>query len=381
MTPVRSAADPGGGSGGLLRRLHDEFGQSPWLDNVRRDDLVSGHLERLVAAGVRGVTSNPTIFQKSIEGSDAYDEQFRRLIRAGVDVESAYWSLVIDDIDGALDVLAPVHTASGGRDGHVSVEIDPRLAHDLDGTLHAVRDIARRIDRPNLLVKVPATVAGVDAVRTLVGEGHSLNVTLIFSLERYLRVMQAYVEGLETFSRRPGADLAAVTGVASFFISRVDTEVDRRLAEIGTPEALELRGHAAVAQARLAYQLFTTTFTGERWETLADAGAQVQRPLWASTSTKNPAYPDTLYVDELIGPASVNTLPDTTLDAFADHGTLTRSIDRDVDGARDTWQRLTDAGVDLRDVAEQLEREGVAAFESSYTELLAVLERRSSELS
>jgi transaldolase len=358
-----------------LVRLHEEFGQSPWLDNLQRGYLSSGRLSSLVNGGVRGLTSNPTIFQKAIQGSPDYDDQLARLEDLDLTVEERYWALVLTDIHGALDVLHPLYDRSGGEDGFVSLEVDPRLAHDEGGTVAAARDLHDRIDRPNLLVKVPATVEGVAAIRRLVAEGRSINVTLIFSLDRYLAVMEAYLAGLEEYARGARADLSRVASVASFFISRVDTEVDRRLEAIGGA-ATGLRGRAAVAQAKLAYRAFQDVFSGPRWEALAARGARVQRPLWASTSTKNPAYPDTLYVDELIGPNTVNTLPDATLAAFVDHGTLARTIDAGVDEAQRLWDDVASAGVDLADVATTLEREGVQAFRQSFDDLLAALASR-----
>ena len=363
-----------------LQQLHDEFGQSPWLDNLKRGYITSGQLAAVRDSGIRGLTSNPTIFQKAIQGSPDYDDQFRTLVGSKSSTEDAYWALVLADIHGALDVFAPLYGASDGRDGFVSVEVDPGLAHDLDGTIAAARHLSTVINRPNLMVKVPATVEGVPAIQQMIAEGRSINVTLIFNLERYASVMEAYIAGLETYAATPGADLSRVASVASFFISRVDTEVDRRLDTIGTPEALGLRGKAAVAQAKLAYALFRKTFSGPRWERLAAAGARVQRPLWASTSTKNPAYPDTLYVDELIGPDTVNTLPDNTVEAFADHGTLARTIDRNLEEAQDVWARLPRVGIDLDDVCAQLEREGVSSFQKSFTELLDALDAKAASL-
>ena len=287
---------------------------------------------------------------------------------------------MLADIRGALDVFAALYHDSHGGDGFVSVEVDPGLAHDTAGTEHAARDLHEQIHRPNLLVKIPATEEGVAAIQTMISEGRSINVTLIFSLERYERVMEAYIRGLELYAQRPGANLSAVASVASFFISRVDTEIDHRLDTIGSPEALALRGKGAVAQGKLAYQLFQKTFSGHRWEALAAKGAAVQRPLWASTSTKNPAYRDTLYVDELIGPDTVNTLPDATIEAFADHGQLARRVDADLDEATAAWSGLTAAGIDLDDVADKLEREGVASFQKSFDELLGALETKATEL-
>jgi transaldolase len=363
-----------------LHHLHHEFGQSPWLDNLSRGYLTSGQLARLAARGVRGLTSNPTIFQKAIQGSADYDEQFRALAAGDRPVLDDYWTMVLRDINGALDVFAPLYHHSHGGDGFVSVEVDPVLAHDTAGTEAAARVLSTAIDRPNLMVKIPATAEGLPAIEQMIAEGRSINVTLIFSLDRYERVMEAYLAGLERYAATPGADLSTVASVASFFISRVDTEVDRRLEAIGAPEALALRGRAAVAQAKLAYQAFQRTFDGPRWEALRARGAVVQRPLWASTSTKNPAYPDTLYVDELIGPDTVNTLPDATLEAFADHGTLARRVDADVDAAREAWRSLSEVGVDLDDVAARLEREGVASFRASFDELIGALTAKAAEL-
>ena len=363
-----------------LVRLYEEFGQSPWLDNLKRGYLTGGELASLRDSGIRGLTSNPTIFQKAIQGSPDYDEQFRSLARDANPLIDDYWALVLADINGALDVFAPLHEHSEGRDGFVSVEVAPDLAHDTAGTAHAARELHRRIDRPNLMVKVPATAEGVPAIAEMIAEGHSINVTLIFGLDRYAEVVEAYLSGLEHYAKRKGADLSRVASVASFFISRVDTEVDHRLDAIGSPEALALRGTVAIAQAKLAYELFRSKFSGERWERLAARGARVQRPLWASTSTKNPAYPDTLYVDQLIGPDTVNTLPDQTIAAFTDHGTLARTIDAGLDEAHATWDALGPLGVDMDDVGAKLEREGVASFQKSFDELLGALSAKADEL-
>ena len=362
-----------------MTKLHDlyhEHGQSPWLDNLRRGWITGGELARWVERGVRGLTSTPTIFQRAIDGSDEYDEQFRALTRSGASVEDAYWTMVLDDIRGALAVLRPVHDASDGVDGYVSVEVAPDLARDRDGTVDAARRLHDEVAEPNLFVKVQATAEGVEAIRTLIAEGRSINVTLIFGLDRYAEVMEAYIAGLEAHD----GDLSAVRSVASFFVSRVDTEVDRRLEAIGTDEALALRGTAAVAQAQLAYGLFLETFTGPRWQALAERGAKVQRPLWASTSTKNPTYPDTLYVDALIGPYTVNTMPEGTLEAFEDHGTLARTVDADLDAAARTLDRIRAVGVDLDDVSRVLEDQGVAAFAKSFDELMASLSAKAEQL-
>jgi len=357
-----------------LHQLYDDFGQSPWIDNLARPMLRSGQFHRLVDLGVRGVTSNPTIFAKAFEAGTDYDQRFADQVAVHT-VEDAYWELVIEDVSAALDVMEPVHDQSGGTDGFVSLEVAPAIAHDVAATTKAARYLHGRIDRPNLLVKIPATKEGVGAIRTMVGEGADINVTLIFGLGRYDEVMEAYLSGLEAVD----GDLSGVQGVASFFVSRVDTLVDRLLEEVGTPRALALRGKVAVAQAKVAYQHFRSTFSGPRWEALRARGACPQRPLWASTSTKNPAYPDLLYVDALIGPDTVNTMPDATLEAFLDHGTPARTIDTGTAEAQRILDELAEVGIDMEDVARVLEGEGVASFAKSYDELLQRLEDKANE--
>ena len=362
-----------------MTKLHDlyyEQGQSPWLDNMRRGWITGGELARWVERGVRGITSNPTIFQKAIARSDEYDAQFGELVAGGASIDEAYWAMVTSDIEDGLRILRPVHDESGGVDGYVSVEVAPDLARDRDGTVASARELHARIDEPNLFVKVPATAEGVEAIRTLIGEGHSINVTLIFGLDRYDEVMEAYVAGLEAYD----GDLSQISSVASFFVSRVDTEIDQRLDAIGTDAALALRGKAAVAQAQLAYSRFLAKFSGPRWQALADRGAKVQRPLWASTSTKNPDYVDTLYVDTLIGPDTVNTMPEATLEAVEDHGTLARTVDADPAAAEQTLAAISAAGVDLDDVSRVLEDQGVASFAKSFDELITSLEAKAEEL-
>jgi transaldolase len=355
-----------------LQQLHDLHGQSPWLDNLTRGDLVGGRLRRLVDEGIRGVTSNPTLIHKAISGSADYDRQLAALAAAGHDAESSYWALVTDDLKGALAVLRPTYDRSGGGDGFVSVELAPALAHDTEASVAAARAPHQRLDAPNLLVKIPATAEGVAAVRQATSEGLSINVTLLFGLDRYEQVIEAYLQGLEAYD----GDLARVHSVASFFVSRVDTEVDRRLQAIGSPEALALEGKAAVAQAKLAYRLFRERFAGGRWERLAARDAHPQRLLWASTSTKSPAYPDTVYVDRLVGPDTITTLPEATIAAFEDHGTLATTLTHGVQDAQATLERLAALGVDLGPVAGLLEDEGVAAFANSYDRLLALLQAR-----
>ncbi|MFM8794811.1 MAG: transaldolase [Acidimicrobiales bacterium] len=357
---------------GRLLRLHREQGQSPWLDNLQRGYLTSGHLDSLVSRGVRGLTSNPTIFQKAIQGSNDYDTEFHGLLSAGASPEDAYWRLVLSDIRAAADVFAPLYSTSDGTDGFVSVEVDPRLARDTEGTVSAGLALRDAAERPNVMIKVPATREGLPAIRQLVAAGTNVNVTLIFGLQRYDEVMRAHIAGLQD-RVDAGLPVHGIAGVASFFISRVDTEVDRRLGAHADPSAGELRGRAAIAQAVLAYESFRATFSGPAWEALAVSGATVQRPLWASTSTKNPAYPDTLYVDSLIGPDTVNTLPDQTLEAFDDHGSPARTIDADPESARSLWRRLEALGISAVDVADTLEREGLASFVASFEDLLGSL--------
>jgi transaldolase len=359
-----------------LERLFREQGQSPWLDNLKRGYLTSGELTRFIDEGIRGITSNPTIFQKAIAGQAAYDDQFRELIQRKQPVDHAYWDMVIADVEAALALMRPVYDESAGGDGFVSLEVAPGLANDTEGTIASARDLHERVDEPNLLVKIPATEAGIPAIRQMIAEGRSINVTLIFSIDRYDEVIEAYLSGLEDCS----GDLGRVHSVASFFVSRVDTEVDRRLTKIGTDEACALRGKAAVAQAKLAYELFTKRFRGPRWDALSDRGARVQRPLWASTSTKNPEYPDTLYVDSLIGPDTVNTMPDATIDAFERRGTVACTVNKNLDQAHQVMADLATVGVDMADVSRTLEEEGVASFAKSFDELMSALDAKAAEL-
>ena len=361
----------------MLHQLYEEQGQSPWIDNLKRGYLTSGELQRLVDEGIRGVTSNPTIFQKAIAGSADYDDEFRQLVRQ-MTVEPAYWAMVTADVTDALGVLRPVYDSSGGADGFVSLEVAPSLAADTAATIEAARRLHQRIDRPNLMVKIPATREGVPAIRQMISEGRNINVTLIFSLTRHDDVIEAYLSGLEELVAA-GGDPSAVHSVASFFVSRVDTEVDRRLAKLG-PAGRDLQGKAAVAQAKLAYQLFRRRFSGPRWDALAAKGAHLQRPLWASTSVKNPAYPDLMYVENLIGPDTVDTLPDATVEGFLDHGVAARTLDQGVDEATQVLARLAEVGVDMEAVAQVLEDEGVAAFAKSFDELMQALEDKAAAL-
>lgn len=352
-------------------------GVSVWLDDLSRELLARGELKELIAdKHVVGVTTNPTIFASALSKGDRYSEQLRRLARDGVSVDDAILSLTSDDVRAACRALGPVHLRTGGSDGRVSVEVDPRLARDTDATIDQARKLWETVDRPNLLVKIPATSEGLAAITRVIAEGISVNVTLVFSLERYRAVMDAYLTGLER-AKAAGRDLGDIHSVASFFVSRVDTEVDRRLDALGTPEAQALKGKAAIANARLAHQAYQQLTAGPRWQALAAAGARRQRPLWASTGVKNPAYPDTMYVSELVIAGTVNTMPGATLAAFADHGALpARMSAADVyAGATAHFEALERVGVDFTDVTDTLEREGLAKFEDSWTELTASVDR------
>ncbi|MQY21012.1 transaldolase [Nocardia macrotermitis] len=351
-------------------------GVSVWLDDLSRDRIRSGNLADLIATrSVVGVTTNPTIFQGALSKGDAYDEQVKELAARGADVDSAIRTITTDDVRAACDVFAPTFEASGGVDGRVSIEVDPRLAFDTDQTVAQAIELWKIVDRPNLLIKIPATEPGLPAITKVIGEGISVNVTLIFSVQRYISVMGAYLDGLRN-AKIAGHDLAKIHSVASFFVSRVDSEIDKRLETIGTPEALALRGKAGIANARLAYAAYQDVFDGGKHTSTfahlaASGGANVQRPLWASTGVKNPDYPDTMYITELVGPSTVNTLPEKTLQAFADHGALDGDA---VSGkgaqAQEIFDQLTAAGIDLADVFDVLEREGVDKFEKSWEELL-----------
>jgi transaldolase len=353
-------------------RLHElsARGQSVWIDYLSRDLLESGELKRMMDEdAVVGVTSNPTIFQKAISHGDAYDEQLREVLAEETDPKEIFLALAVRDVEAALDTLAPVHEANA-EDGYVSLEVDPTLAYDAEATFDEAMRFHSWIDRPNLYVKIPATKPGLGAIEDCIAHGRSINVTLIFSLQRYAEVVEAYLRGLERLVAS-GGDPAAVRSVASFFVSRVDTEADKRLEEIGSDEALALRGQLAVANARLAYRHYEAAFSGARWEFLAGKGALPQRCLWASTSTKNPAYRDVLYVEELIGPHTVDTMPEETIRAFQDHGEVRGDTVREgVEEAEALFERLAAVGVDVDDVTLTLEQEGVQKFADSFAELL-----------
>jgi transaldolase/glucose-6-phosphate isomerase len=361
-----------------MSKLHElnKLGQSVWLDDIRRAYFSTGELTRLVDLGVRGLTSNPTIFEKAIAGSADYDDQLRELVRQGKSVTEIYEALAIGDIRDAADVLRPVYDQSGGADGFVSLEVSPTLAHDSQGTALDASRLFKLVDRPNLMIKIPATPEGLPAVTTAISLGVNVNVTLIFSIAQYEAVVEAFISGLEKLAAS-GGDVQRLGSVASFFVSRVDTAVDKQLEALGERS---LQGKIAVANAQVAYARFKQLFSGPRWEKLARMGAHVQRPLWASTGTKNPAYSDTLYFDDLIGPHTVNTLPPATLQAVLDHGRIERSIDRDPQVAFAQIARLTELGIDLDAVTQKLLDDGVAAFAKSFESLIASIARKRAQL-
>jgi transaldolase len=347
-------------------------GVSVWLDDLSRDRLKTGNLQKLIDTRcVVGVTTNPSIFQAALSEGDAYDEQVKELAERGADVDATIRTVTTDDVRDACDVLRPQWEASDGVDGRVSIEVDPRLAHDTDKTAAQAIELWKIVDRPNLFIKIPAMEEGVPAITSVLGEGISVNVTLIFSVERHRAVMDAYLAGLEA-ARQAGHDLSKIHSVASFFVSRVDTEVDKRLEKIGSDDALALRGQAGVANARLAYAAYEEVFVGgERFEALKGDGARVQRPLWASTGVKNPDYSDTLYVTELVAPNTVNTMPEKTIEAVADHGVIKGdTVTGTGDAAQEVFDKLEAVGIDLQDVFLTLENEGVEKFEKSWQELL-----------
>ncbi|MCC2313096.1 transaldolase [Cellulomonas xiejunii] len=356
-----------------LHALRDA-GVAVWLDDLSRQRIASGGLSDLVARGVVGVTTNPTIFASALAQGDAYDAQLRALAVAGAAVEEAVMRITTDDVRDACDVLRPVYDATGGVDGRVSIEVDPRLARDTAATLASAETLWSEIERPNLFVKIPATVEGLPAITAALAQGISVNVTLIFSLQRYRAVLDAFVDGLEQ-ARAAGLDLAPIASVASFFVSRVDAAIDPLLDALGTDEAAALRGTAAIANARLAWGVYQDVVTSERWQALAAAGARPQRPLWASTGVKDPAYPDTRYVDELVVAGTVNTMPEKTLEAVEDHGDVRGDT---VTGTQEASATLLDRiealGISVDDVTEQLEVEGLQKFEASWAELLTTVE-------
>jgi transaldolase len=349
-------------------------GVSVWLDDISRERLSTGNLESLIKDfHVRGVTSNPTIFANALAKGHAYDDQIKDLAIRGVSVDEASRMITTYDIRWAADVLRPVYDSSDGVDGRVSIEVDPRLARKTDPTIAEAKQLWWLVDRPNMYIKIPATAEGLPAITATLAEGISVNVTLIFALERYSGVIDAFMAGLEQADAN-GHDISKIASVASFFVSRVDTEVDKRLTAIGTPEALALKGKAAIANARLAYELYEQKLATDRWKALAAKGAKVQRPLWASTSTKDPAFPDTLYVVELVTADTVNTMPEATLRATADHGVLRGdTIHGTYEESRAVFASLEALGIHYDDVVQVLEDEGVSKFEVSWTEMIQTI--------
>ena len=354
-----------------------ELGQATWIDNVTRELIEDGGLRSLVEDdGISGVTSNPTIFQKAMGDSDRYDEGFGRALADGEDARGIFFRLAYEDIRDAADILRPVYERTDGQDGYVSFELPPEIARDTDGSIEAAKHHRREIDRANVFIKVPGTEEGVPAFEELTAAGHSINVTLLFAVSRYEEIAEAYLRGLERRAEA-GEPIDRIASVASFFVSRVDSKVDAALDEV---DRADLKGRAAVGNAKIAYESFQRIFSGPRWAALAERGANVQRPLWASTSTKNPDYPDTLYVDELIGPDTVNTMPDATIAAARDHATPERTIDRDLEGAHALMDEIRGAGVDVDDIVErQLVEEGVDAFAASFDSLIETIEAKAAD--
>jgi len=364
----------------MASRLQElsKLGQSVWIDYLSRRLVHEGELATLMREhAVVGVTSNPTIFQKAIAEGNAYDEQFREVLTRQDDAKEVFLELAVKDVQDACDLLRSVWDGGGGKDGYVSIEVDPNLSLDTDATTAEAQRLHDLVDRPNCFVKIPATQASLPAIEEMIARGRNINVTLIFSLQRYFEVVEAYLRGLERLVEG-GGDPTKVASVASFFVSRVDTEADRRLDEAGAPD--ELKGKLAIANAKLAYQRYKELFSGERWEKLSERGATKQRCLWASTSTKNPDYRDVLYVEELIGPETVNTMPEETIDAFEDHGEVALTLERDVDEAHRVFERIAEAGVDYDDVVAVLEREGVQKFSDSFRELMDGIREKRGEL-
>jgi transaldolase len=371
--PVTNSAD----SPSPLQLL-SALGQSVWVDFLSRESIRGGHLQSLIDdAAVVGATSNPTIFQKAMTQGRAYDDQLAELAAGGASLEKTFWALAERDIEDACDLFRPVWEGGGRRDGYVSLEVDPRLAYETLATFREAMRLHEAVERPNLMVKIPATKPGLAAIEDVIAKGRSINVTLIFSLGRYAEVAESYVRGIERLVAE-GGDPTKVASVASFFVSRIDTEADRRLDELGGHE--RLKGKLAIANARLAYAHYKEVFSGPRWEFLAGKGATPQRVLWASTSTKNPDYPDTLYIEELIGPETVNTMPEQTIEDYQDHGDPKPRLQSGVADARRLLHKLREAGIDYDDVTTTLERDGVQKFSESYAELLEALDQKRESL-
>jgi len=361
----------------------EKLGQSVWFDYIRRSLITSGELKELIAKGVRGITSNPAIFEKAIAGSNDYDEDIKKLARADKSVGEIYEALAFDDIGMAADLLRETYNMSGGLDGYVSLEVNPHLADETEKTIQEAIRLHETLGRPNIMIKVPATAAGIPAITELIAAGVNVNVTLIFGLENYKAVAEAYIAGLEKLAAggptaAAGHPVNAVASVASFFVSRVDSAIDKELEKLNQPQMM---GKTAIANSKLAYAEFKKIFSGSRWQALKDQGARVQRVLWASTSTKNPAYVDTLYVDELIGPDTVNTIPPATLDSFMDHGRVSETLGQNREEAREQIAKLAELGIDLQAVTRQLQTDGVVAFAKPFDALLQSIAEKRERLS
>lgn len=343
-----------------------KLGQSIWFDYIKRDLITSGELQRLVDIGLRGMTSNPTIFDKAISGSTDYDDDIRQLLVKNLSTEEIYETLALKDIGMAADMLLPVYKNTNGYDGYVSIEVSPHLAHKTNDTIEQAKRMFKSLNRPNIMIKIPGTQEGLPAITEVIGSGINVNVTLIFSNENYKQVAEAYIKGLEQLDTN-GGDVSKIASVASFFVSRVDTSCDKELEAIGNKE---LQGKIAIANSKVAYELSHQIFSGERWNKLNSKGARIQRLLWASTGTKNPNYPDTLYIDELIGADTVNTIPPATLDAFLDHGKLSVTLDKNLDEAKTQLIKLAHLGIDLERITQKLQTDGVKSFADSFDSLL-----------
>jgi len=352
-----------------------ELGQAPWVDELSREDIENGGLQKMIDDGIVGVTSNPAIFQKAIAGSDLYDEQLAELAAREDDPKRIFWEVARKDIQDACDIFGPVHEETG-RDGFISLEVQPDIAYDTEATVEEATRLHEMVDRPNLFVKIPATLPGLVAIEEMISRGKSINVTLIFSLERYREVARAYTRGLQRLVEN-GGDPSGVHSVASFFVSRIDSEADTQLEELG---ASDLQGELAIANAKLAYQIYKVVFGGARWNKLAEKGANTQRLLWASTSTKNPDYPDTLYVDNLVGPETVNTMPKKTIQAVMDHSEIRPTLEEGVEEAKRLLERLREAGLDYEDVTDILEKEGIQKFADPFNEMLEEIRSKSAQL-
>jgi transaldolase len=358
-----------------LRRMQ-ELGQAPWMDELSREDIKNGGLQRMIEDGIVGVTSNPAIFQKAIAGSDLYDGQLQELARNEDDPKEMFWGIAQTDIRDACDIFMPVYERTGGEDGRVSLEVQPDIAYDSDTTIEEAARLHELIDRPNLFVKIPATLQGLVAIEEMISRGKSINVTLIFSLERYREVIRAYIRGIKRLVEG-GGDPSGVRSVASFFVSRIDSEADSKLEELG---ADNLKGELAIANAKLAYQIYKEIFGGSRWQSLAEKGAHRQRLLWASTSTKNPDYPDTIYVDNLLGPETVNTMPKKTIEAVMDHAEIRPKLEEGVEEAEELLKRLREAGLDYEDVTDTLEQQGIQKFADPFNEMLEEIKNKGRQL-